>query len=528
MTILMDNFIGESKYPYPNNYVPLYFSNRYQTISFEGHKIAALKSHIVTFRERMKDTYGTGKDLEEVYKLMSLVKKQNGELESVMQSAFNDPITGSRFSGITINGQEKSFASFGRRGSLKGYAKELAKNLASNLNTSSNAVENVIEEMQRLLSQRYKSIEGLALSSMAISKKNIDFIQDVITSGQKFISVEEATSEAEAKIQQDFGRLLALARAIPMIKNLKNNDVSQLTATYSHKDTNGNKSYQIKDKGELLSIILGKIGGILSSLGGAVEEIAVAHGLDICLKKVAGVLVESMSVGENTVSKTDPLLTLDATEPIESFTMQKEDVSLTLCNEKVIATFGVTVKTKGVSNGSKHSSKNNIKLQDETNLSVLLRKIENEGVSANYILSLAGGRQKKNETGLLAAWIDMVDYGVKLSFLDALAGNGSEGNNAVFLIYNRQIYSIREILHKVISSPNAINYTGGKQRFKFVNLNNESYQSSYVESKDGSKTARLGQGTYGWALERSSNVAPKLLDAFRAEKIRMMLNMSML
>lgn len=61
----------------------------------------------------------------------------------------------------------------------------------------------------------------------------------------------------------------------------------------------------------------------------------------------------------------------------------------------------------------------------------------------------------------------MVDYAVALNFLDFLAGKGYTNNNNLILIANRQIYPIQKILISVARNPEAINYTGGKQRSTF-------------------------------------------------------------
>ena len=61
----------------------------------------------------------------------------------------------------------------------------------------------------------------------------------------------------------------------------------------------------------------------------------------------------------------------------------------------------------------------------------------------------------------------MIDYGVAINFLDYLAGTGITNNNNLIMIVNRKVYSIQEVLQKVAENPDLIQYTGGKQRYRF-------------------------------------------------------------
>lgn len=77
----------------------------------------------------------------------------------------------------------------------------------------------------------------------------------------------------------------------------------------------------------------------------------------------------------------------------------------------------------------------------------------------------------------------MVDYAVTINFLDYLAGNGSLNNNNLILIANRKIYSIQKILMGVTRNPDAIIYTGGKQRSRYWQINKDNYIETTNDKK---------------------------------------------
>lgn len=167
---------------------------------------------------------------------------------------------------------------------------------------------------------------------------------------------------------------------------------SKVVVTHSH-----SAAHKVKNKSELISVFFGKVGGILSGLSGSVEEIAVGHGLEYCIKLMGKKIKEVKPSFEGGTLQLDPNITEDADSTLATGTYNKGDVTLTITADKVILDFGVSVKTSRKTN-SKNIPKE-VKLHDETNLLEVFKMVQSEGVSAYYIYNLAGGIDKGEHLG---------------------------------------------------------------------------------------------------------------------------------
>lgn len=509
--LVSKNSVGGSRY------LHYWFYDSGLTIqNFEAAKRACLLRQLKHFKTvRMKSLAISGSaDLSEIYKLVNeTTGQQIGDiLESKMASVFAasaKPATSSASAGI---GGE-SFASMGQKARTPRLASATIGDLTSALVASQEASQNALDGIIETLRMQYGKIVDEAIKASTLeenlSTQDIKLlIQDAIRSGSKFLKLEEGDKSAELK--QSIARINVLIQLIPLISQ---SPIRGLKATYSH----GN-SLNINSRSQLLAVMLGKISGNLNALGGLAEEIAVARGLELALKEGANVCVNAVeNVGQNSKYvdiHTDSALKDLAKNPLAEFIQGKDDVKVVVTKNGVTISYGLSVK-KATKNKKNNSL--NVKLQDSISLNTLLNRLSaQEGVSKKYIYNVAAGRERKGESGLQAAWRDIVDYAVITSFLDALSGIGTAGNNSIALVINRKIYPVDKILEAVANNPSAIRSSGGRKREKFWHLN------TWFGEKEGQDLEPTK------ALFRSNAVWGELQQAFQSTKLTISLNLAAL
>ena len=503
------NAVGGSRYLHY-----WFYDSGLQIQDFEAAKKACLRRQLKHFKTvRMQQVNVSGAAISDVYALVNETTKQEiGDLldEKIAQvfSASAKPVTASAFSGI----DGESFASMGQKGRTPGLAQATVGDFTSALVASQKASQDALDGIVEVLRTRYGDVVDQAIKDSTLNEnlQNTEeirnLIQTVIKSGSKILKLEDGDKNAELK--QSIARLHTLVQLIPLISQ---SSVRGLKATYSH-----GESLNINFRSQLLAVMLGKIGGNLNALGGLAEEIAVARGLELALKEGADVCVEAIeNTGQNSkyanVTIDNELKHL-ANNPLKNFIQGKDDVRVVVSKNGVTIDYGLSVKkaTKNTKNNSL-----NVKLQTDMSLNILLNRLSaQEGVSKKYIYNVAGGREKSGESGLQAAWRDIVDYAVITSFLDVLSGIGTTGNNSIALVVNRKIYPVEKILQAVENNPSAIKSSGGRQRAKFWQLN-EWFGGE--DDKDSTK-----------ALFRSNAAWGKIQQAFQSTKLTISLNLATL
>lgn len=344
------------------------------------------------------------------------------------------------------------------RGATRGLAEKFA-NEASNCQIHLQAA---LDQINQIFGKAYPQLQRQALLGGEQYFNNTDVrtvIQDFLISGNKILQLDGNISTDKQSIMQSIARLTAIVNAIPLLSSTK---IKGLYYTSSH----GSGRKNITTKSQLISVLLGKIGGILSSLGGSIEEIAVGYGLEAAIQEGCESILHAIPTFTGGIVTMDPQLKNDA-RPLEGFTFNKNDVTLIATGKNVVCTFGASVKTTQAVNAQ--GIPVDIKIHSGVNLNTVLNSLKKEGINDYYIYNLAGGVEEgyKGGMSLQQAWRSMVDYAVALNFLDFLAGKGYANNNNLIVIANRQIYPIQKILMGVARNPEAINYTGGKQRSAF-------------------------------------------------------------
>ena len=379
----------------------------------------------------------------------------------------------------------------------------LAEQFFKDMSNCQQHLQNALNQILTVFSQTYPKLAKIALSQSDEYFQNTDVntvIQDFLISGNKILKLNdsEISSDKQAMMQY-IARLNSIVQAIPQLKTAK------IRGKYYTSSHSAGK-FNINTRSQLISVLLGKVGGILSSLSGSVEEIAVGRGLEQAILKGNQEIINTSAKFTGGLVSLDPKLKSDSV-PLEDYTFNKNDVIMSVVGNKVSCTFGVSVKiTNAV----------NIKIHSEANLNTVLSTLKKEGIDDYYIYNLAGGLDKEYQgsISLQKAWRSMVDYAVTINFLDYLAGNGSLNNNNLILIANRKIYSIQKILMGVTSNPDAIIYTGGKQRSRYWQINDK----NYIETTDDKKIIA--------AEQRSNTTWNEIHQAFINTKMTISLNLA--
>ena len=448
------------------DYLHYHFSNSgYEVQDFSSQKNLALRRQYAAFTDRQRLMID-GDALEGFHILDDISSGQiiGNELENEIANLFNGngglPTAASN-SGLG----DRSYGQLGatiRSGQTRGLATELINSAGE----CQEKLDEALKQITSILEAAYPDFVELALNAAdkAINSYTYqEIIQKFVTSGYNFVEVPSNIDKSYNNIIQSVAKIRIAIDAIPML-NSSSTSAKGITVTHSH-----SKAHGVSNKSELIAIFFGKVGGILSGLSGSVEEIAVGHGLEGCIKKAGEEFSKTKAyfVGGK-IQQWDSKIEEDANVELATGTYNKNDVTLVITKDKVILTFGASVKTTKKTNET--GIPIDIKLHDGTNLLEALKKVQGE-ISAHYIYNLAGGLQKTGEASLQQGWRSLVDYAVALNFMDYLVGKGFANNNNLILVANRKIYSMKEILMGIADHPEAIEYSGGKMRYPFWQLN---------------------------------------------------------
>lgn len=426
----------------------------------------------------------------------------------------------------------------------------LGQQLISQLDSCQTTSKKALDNMINFLSKAYPNAISYAVNLYASTKQNIansELLKKVLTSKSDLVEISptENFSEAEQNIIKTYARIQAAIDLIPSLGSVPTKGLS-----YSTSKGSAAKGASIKGTNHLIAILVGKIGGNLSHLGGFAHEVAATRALEVAIKKGAAATTEVFSAltgGSNMkpiyTNKSGKFLSVTVSQRIDqelanlakkdfpTITFNKNDASFVLTDDGLVLNFGGSIKR--LPQPASGQIKNKLaKLQTSKNLQTLFNNARNKNhdLSKHYIYSLASGREKKeNELGddysgpntLASAWRSLVDYVVTLNFIDFLAGNGSRYNNNVLFLLENKLWGIEEILNRVIDNPNAIVYDGGKQRYRF-------YRDLPWYTWDGGTSSVADMYRKQMAQKRSVTWEADLTSKFNSTLITIKLNVAAL
>ena len=385
-----------------------------------------------------------------------------------------------------------------------------AKELVDELGNIIGNTNDLLSELDKTLTTNYPKARDYALQILE-ANKNFDtsgtaaaraLVQDVLSKNLTWIDPIESLDADEVALAKDYVRLSQRIAALEVLKG----------------PTTG---YSQVEKGNIISEISGKIGGTLSNVGGRLQEIVVAAAANSLLHKEGemfqniknitppfAAVTGSDGLSVNIKTELDPefLAMVNDAEKANSSAFNKNDVTLYFSKDKVLLTFGISVKTSNVQNRTKHAGEQ-IKVHQTTLARLLeLASQKDSGTFQPYMwYNIAAGKQSKKETGLSAMWKSYVDYAVALNFMDFLAGDGSLYSNNVLLVSKGKVYSIPTLLSALGDAQNfsAITYEGGKPSGRY---HSENVWIPKPNAKNPEKSDRDKEK----AQERSEDVKKKL------------------
>ena len=168
---------------------------------------------------------------------------------------------------------------------------QLVSQLSNCQTTSQKALDNMID----FLSRAYPNAINYAVNLYASTKQNIsssELLKRVLTAKSDLVEISptENFSEAEQNIIKTYARIQA---AIDLIPSLGTTSTKGLT--YSTSKGSAAKGANIKSTNHLIAVLVGKIGGNLSHLGGFAYEVAATRALEVAIKKGAAATTEVFS-----------------------------------------------------------------------------------------------------------------------------------------------------------------------------------------------------------------------------------------
>lgn len=499
------------------------YTNGLSVSDYEQAKKIALREQKRLFKERYKNIVNGDTKYEKNIKQLFIDMYEDKRLEKRFQECI-DQVKPLKTSGstISVNGSDVSFYQLGKKSqdAVKAMSEDLVNGLSSIITES----EKIVDELYSYIAQYKNSIIIKAITDYANSMDKAgkeDALDDQILknakiSGKKWIKIPDNVNSYLAQAAQDYIRLKNRVEALKVLQGRINaGDLS-------------------KDNIDLIYILTGKIGGSISNAFGKLYEVSVSAGInsaETLAKKALKKLHLNIKATPVGMDFTEDKKIDEMSENNLFYKYQKDDVKIEISNSSVEFSFGIVIKN---SNSKKYFNENGlfkgtIKLEDETNLyTLLLRAYEKDMVifDTQRLYNIAGGVQDSqseynriSNDKVATEWKNMVKYAAVLNFLDFLAGNGLSGNNSIFLIIGKKVYSISSILDRVIQNTDAIQVSGGLQRFRFYNLNKNAWKGN----KGIGNSRNIEQGE-----QRSEEVVKKITDEFHSIHVTTKLNMGLL
>lgn len=519
------------------NYLHYWFQNSDLTINdFENAKRANLNRQSEIFDNYI--VYNMGNDRDVIDSFLDLMQNNinNLDLSPYIEKIFanNTTVTAASPSGISFQGEELSYAQ------VKNKVTELGKVLVNSIGDFISTAEKYLQEYIDQMSIIYPDTLAQLLKNAATNRESMtknELVQFYLQKGNDCIDTSVYNNNALNDAAKTIDRIEGLIQSLKNIDSITG--IRKMSATYSHRSG----AIPIKNRSQLVSILVGKLGGNFSHAGGTFEEIAAMEGLAqaiaegdeaISIEKVhtggatwtsngQGMVQCNIKMREGGSGRIQDFKEAKSNS-VSKWTAPKGDAEITLSKGRATMTFGMSTKfSKAVS----PTNKGIIKLHDEVALGVLLQSLINKKeVDERYILNMAAAHDKslggemtqqsnfKTSAAYIQGWKSLVDFATANWFLQALVGTHRSSAKNLVLVVNRQVYMISDIIKMVANNPTAIQSSGGRKRQTFEALN--------IWTGLPNKKSQAG------AQLRSNMVKPELWNLFNNTKITIKLNMGTL
>lgn len=346
----------------------------------------------------------------------------------------------------------------------------------SDIASLESTIDKIIDTFQKSLSNAMDKIIKKIDSSKTWANYSGAVI-DAYIKGKKLSS--NNNNELQNSIIQDllsedsFIKTLTIAESDKINKNLDSvlQQIAGIAA--SIKILGEQKIYKIngedKRNYEVFQLIAKKLAGLSNILQGYVGELATAKALEGARDKVIELndeliinieMVGNKHINKNTgifitpEIKKDPDLKKKNNK--QNNITSKSDILLTITENEVSLTYGITVKNYKVKPGRKSDR---FCLTKTANLFTGLNNIgvfDDEKFS-KYFYNVAAGHDKENKYNLNQKWKQICQLSAFGQFLEVLAGSGKETQRITHAVLNGHVLSIGEVLDYI--GPNFSNNT---------------------------------------------------------------------
>lgn len=446
-------------------------------------------------RDKVSDKYFKNGGLAEQFKTdykSQMVSGDTDEYGNLLEFIENPDILKQYFDVSYADVQSTSVRQMLKTDNLAS-AEQIAETVSSFLNNFNKVIELICEEIgvkgldsfKSAVIKEYCAVKGVKAGSKNFANK---VIQDVLThDGMKKLKLTTGVSSDLNSSAEESAVLNSCLRscllAAEALKDFGSGGQQAATSfgnkKYSTGSSNG-KSHYTGGSAGTLQVLVGKLQGLFSNIVGVGGELAFKKASQVGWKK----LVEEVKANEKAwvsshgqssagfarfaggVVSCDVKMTgsnMVKDEGKDEHSVSKPDVVVTVTDNKVTITYGASVKRY---KANKDGIVQSVSLVSGSTsfLEALERYCGDSKSTLNYVYNVAGGREGKSARSdkmirakrgsislseLVERWNEVRDCVVMSNFLHYISG--LENASSLFLVVNKQIYPIQDLLSKMSS-----------------------------------------------------------------------------
>lgn len=440
-------------------------------------------SQLKEFDQRISKKVGNSKDADEIALIMQTFLSDAGK--ETLNQIFSPSIE--KQSGVSSSAQSGiGNLSFAQLRANKTFLNE-GRELVSDISSFKQGLDRVLNEIIKDTDQNYEALQSQVLLEAANGKS---------------LSNTQLKREILAKIYDRNGQFLAANPNDPkyLTKSLK----KLLALSYALSSAGGKTDVKVRQVSEakVLQTLADKVTGWLNHTSGVLEEIAIAT----CINNGEKQLIEKLQLANKSIKgrvggtalvdvTPDPTLQqyLDKIGTTEKeFKVQKEDVSLTVSADTVSCDIGFSIKKYTVKKGQKTI---HISLNSGTSFLTALSNggLLQDGSFMNAMMNAAAAHPGKGITNKVSIsegfvrgeWVKAKELAAMAAFLHNLAGTGKDKDNVLFLVLNRKVYTVPELIKMVAKNPKLISTSqAGLGWNTYQNMNTWNKESDLIRSAE--------------------------------------------
>lgn len=368
-------------------------------------------------------------------------------------------------------------------------AEQIAETVSSFLNNFNKVIDLICEEIgvkgldsfKSAVIKEYCAVKGVKPGSKNFANK---VIQDVLThDGMKRLKLTTGVSSSLNSSDEESAVLDSCLRscllAAEALKDFGSGGQQAATSfgnkKYSTGTSNGRSHYTGGSAGTL-QVLVGKLQGLFSNIVGVGGELAFKKASQVGWEKLVDEVRANQKAWESShsgfarfaggvvscdvkVTSTD----IVKDEEKDERSVSKPDVVVTVTDNKVTITYGASVKRYRANRDGVVQSVSLVS-GSTSFLEALERYCGNSKSTLNYVYNVAGGREGKSARSdknirakrgsvslseLVERWNEIRDCVVMSNFLHYVSG--LENASSLFLVVNKQIYPIQDLLSKMSS-----------------------------------------------------------------------------